>query len=66
MSQKQELKINKDVKVFIDGKTNARTIALPFRLPDGASAVVMLCRLKGEVWEPQKEITSITINYVKK
>lgn len=53
-----------DIAVYADSKTGARTIALPFRLPDKTSAVVMICKLKDEVWMPHKEIKSITINYV--
>ncbi len=60
MSKKQ-LKVKSDIKVFDDKKTNAKTIALPFRLPDGTSAVLMVTRLKSDAWVP--EITSVTINY---
>lgn len=61
--KKKELKINPETKVFVDGKTNARTIAIPFRLPDMSAAALMICRLKNETWEPIKEIKSITITY---
>ncbi len=69
MSQKKtksnfaELEVLPSTAVFVDTKTNARTIALPFRLPDGTSAVLMVCRLKDETWEPSKQIKSITIIY---
>jgi hypothetical protein len=63
MSKKQEIKIKADVKVFIDAKTGARTIALPFRLSDNQSAVLMISRLKDAEWAPSKEITNITITY---
>lgn len=59
----QELIINSKIKVFTDKKTNARTIAIPFRLSDGTNAVAMISRLKAEEWNPQEEIKSITINY---
>lgn len=58
-----ELTIHESTAVFTDSKTNARTIALPFRLPDGTSAVLMVCRLKDDVWVPSKEIKSIKITY---
>lgn len=61
--KKQEIKIKEDVKVFVDKKTNARTIALPFRLTDDTSAVVMICRMKDGEWAVAKEIKSIIINY---
>lgn len=61
--KKQEIVIKEDTKVFVDSKTNARTIALPFRLKDNSDAVVMVCRLKDEQWEPTKEIKNIIINY---
>jgi len=61
--KKQEIVIKEDTKVFVDSKTNARTIALPFRLPDSTDAVVMVCRLKDEQWEPVKQIKNIIINY---
>lgn len=54
-----------ETSVFIDPKTDARTFALPFKLPDGTNAIVMVTRLKGFDWKPEKVISSITINYVK-
>lgn len=62
---KQELKIKEGIKVFTDKKTNAKTIALPLRLPDGTSAIVMISRLKGEDWKPEDEIKNIIINFKK-
>lgn len=59
----QKLTIKPETKVFVDGKTNARTIAIPFRLPDGSNAALMVCRLKNETWEPTGIIKSITIQY---
>lgn len=59
----QELILKEEIKVFIDKKTKARTIALPFRLPNGTSAVCMICQLKDIEWQPNKIIKSITINY---
>lgn len=64
MSKTQEIKVKEDIKVFNDKKTNARTIALPFRLPDESNAVVMICRLKNEDWKPEKIIKSVTIKYI--
>jgi len=64
--KKQEISIKDTTKVFIDGKTEARSIALPFRLPDMSSAVIIVTRLKKEDWLPGKEIKSITINYYDK
>lgn len=61
--KKQEIKLREDTNVFVDSKTSARTIALPFRLPDGTSSVIMICRMKDEQWEPMKEIKSVIINY---
>jgi hypothetical protein len=63
---KKEVKLPSEPRVFVDAKTNARTLTLPVRLEDGTSAVLMLCRLKDEQWFPEKEIKSITINYLKK
>lgn len=57
-----DLVVRKGVKVFVDKKTNARTIALPFRLPDESSAIIMVSRLKNEEWNPNI-IKSITITY---
>lgn len=59
---KQNLNLGDNPKVFVDKKTHARTIAIPFRLPDGTSAVCMISRLKNQEWDA-KEITSIEINY---
>lgn len=61
----QELKLPKELSVFIDQKTDARTFALPFKLIDGTDAVLMVCRLKKGDWKPEKDITSITITHVK-
>lgn len=61
--KKQEIKLKEYLNVFVDNKTNARTIAFPFRLPDGTSAVLMVCRLKDEQWKPLEEIKNIIINY---
>lgn len=58
----QQLKLGSALKVFEDKKTHARTIAIPFRLPDGTSAVCMISRLKNDKWDAS-EITSIDINY---
>lgn len=62
--KKQELKVKPDTTVFVDSKTNARSIALPFRLPDTKSAVLIITRLKDEQWEPSKVIKSIMITYI--
>lgn len=61
--KKQEISIKDTTKVFIDGKTEARSIALPFRLPDASSAVLIVTRLKKEDWLPGKEIDKIVIHY---
>lgn len=61
---KKEIKLKEDTNVFVDKKTKARTLALPFRLPDESSAVIMICRLKDDEWEPNKIIKSVIINYV--
>lgn len=64
MSQKkQELKIKEGTKVFSDPKTHAKTIAIPFRLPDTTAAVLMVTRLKDEEWEPNRIIKKIDITY---
>ncbi len=57
----KSLNIGESPKVFQDKKTKVRTIAIPFRLPDGTSAVCMISRLKDENWKP--EIISIDLNY---
>lgn len=62
-TKKQQIEIPESVNVFVDSKTNARTIPLPFRLPDGSSAVLMICRMKDELWKPQETIKNIIINY---
>jgi len=54
--KKQEISIKDTTKVFIVGKTEARSIALPFRLPDMSSAVIIVTRLKKEDWLPGKKI----------
>lgn len=59
----KRLEIKPETKVFVDPKTNARTIALPFRLPDNTAAALMICRLKDEQWEPKDIIKSITVEY---
>lgn len=65
LKKKQELKLKEDQRVFVDSKTNARSIALPFHLMDDqSSAVIIITRLKDEQWYPVKTIKSITINYV--
>jgi hypothetical protein len=64
MLKKIELKIPSEPPVFVDSKTNARSIALPFRLPDGTSAVAIITKLKDDTWIPQKEIKSLVINYL--
>ncbi len=64
MSQKNQIQIKEGIKVFKDKKTSARTIAIPFRLPDNSSAVLMVTRLKDEEWKPETTIKNLTINYV--
>ncbi len=44
-------------------RTLAKTFAIPFRLPDGVPAVLMISRLKDEGWIPFNVIKSITITY---
>ena len=61
--KKQELKIAKGQSLFVDQKTGARTLAIPFKLPDGEEAVLMLTRIKDKNWFPEKEIKNIIINY---
>lgn len=63
---KQDLKVKPDTKVFVDSKTNARTIALTFRLPDNSSAVLMVCRLKDADWIPVEVIEKIVVHYKNK
>lgn len=63
MSKKQKLKIKTGTKVFSDPKTHAKTIAIPFRLPDDSAAVLMICRLKEDEWNPEKIIKKIDITY---
>lgn len=62
--KKQELKIAKGQILFVDQKTNARTLAIPFRLPDNSNAICMITRTKDENWEVDKLIKNILINYV--
>ena len=61
--QNKEIEIPDNPAIFIDQKTGARTMTIPFRLPDSTAAVLMICRLMNEDWKPSKEIKSITINY---
>lgn len=59
--KKQELKVKDTTQIIVDKKTNAHTLAIPFKLPDTSSAILMISRLKNEMWKPN--IKSITINY---
>lgn len=59
----QTLEIKPSQKVFTDKKTNAKTIALPFKLPDGTQAICMISRLNDGDWKPRKDISSLTINF---
>ena len=61
--KKLEIKIPKVPHLFVDTKTNARTLALPFKLEDGSDAIMMICRLEDSNWFPEKTIKNITINY---
>lgn len=58
--KKIELEIKDSLTVFKDKKTNAHTIALPFRL-NGVSCVCMITRLNKDKWEPYKDIKKIEI-----
>lgn len=58
------VEIPKTVSVFEDAKSKARTVAFPIDYPDGSHGVIILTRLKDEVWVPSKSIESIVINYV--
>lgn len=63
-TKKKEINLPISINVFIDPKTKAHSIALPFRLEDNTAAVVIITRLKDEMWKPEQIIKSITINYV--
>lgn len=59
----EEITIPASVAVFEDAKSHARTVAFPIDYPDGSHGVVILTRLKNEVWIPSKTIKTITIQY---
>jgi hypothetical protein len=59
---KKTLEIKDEQAVFVDSKTNARSIALPFRFPDGVAGVCIISRLKDQTWEP-KEIKNIIVSF---
>ena len=61
-TNKEVLEITDKCKVFEDKKTHARSIAVPFYLPDGSSAAIIVTRLKNEEWNPAS-IKTITIEY---
>jgi hypothetical protein len=53
----------KDAAVYIDKKTDAKTVAFPFSFPDGNKGVIMVTRLNKGQWTPIDTIKSIIINY---
>lgn len=57
----QEVIIPEGVKVIVDKKTKARTFGVPFVLPDGTNAVLMVARLRNEDWKP--EVKNVILNY---
>ena len=59
----EEIVIPKDVAVLLDKKTGANSIAYPLELPDNTHAVLIITRLKDEIWEPYKTINKITIEW---
>ena len=59
----EELIIPERISVFEDKKTSARTIALPFQLPDGINCVLIISRLNRSPWKPEKDIDKIVIYY---
>lgn len=61
LKKKIELTVKEGAKVFLDKKTKARTLAIPFKFFDGSTAVCMISRLKDEDWKP--DFKTITINY---
>lgn len=62
-NQNKELTIPEFTKVYEDPKTKAKTVAIPFTLPEGINAALMICRLHKGEWKPQKQIKKITIEY---
>lgn len=61
-----EIVIPERISTYIDVKTGARTLALPFQFADGVSGVLMICRLSSEEWIPAEKIEKIQIHLVKK
>ena len=58
-----DLTVPRKIHVHTDKKTNAQSIALPFRFLDGGSGVAIVTRLEKETWVPAKDIKSIKIYF---
>ncbi len=58
-----ELTMPKKISVYVDKKTQAKSVALPFKFLDGTNGVVVVTRLHKEEWNAPKEIDKIKITF---
>lgn len=63
LKQVDEVAIPKDIAVFQDARTKARSFALPVDFPDGFHGVIIVTRLSRSPWTPSQTIKSVTISY---
>ena len=59
----ETLEIKSDLKIIEDKRTKAKSIAIPFYLPDGNNAALIITRLNRGDWEPSKDINKVTIEF---
>lgn len=53
----------KNLSVFTDKKTQAKTIAFPFNFPSTHHGVLMITHLSRLDWVPSEDIASVVINF---
>lgn len=61
----EEVVIPQRISVYTDKKTKAKSIALPFQLPDGSNGAVIITRLDTTEWIPSKHILKVVLHLIK-
>lgn len=55
-----DLAIPERLSVYEDGKTRAKSIAIPFQFPDNTNGLVIISRLSRGAWQPNVEKVVVT------
>lgn len=58
-----EIILGDKTKVETDARSKARFTRLPFEFPNNERGLIVLLKPNDPIWKPQKEITSVVINF---